>query len=75
MRSTWNGSGGSQFTSPCFTGVLDAAGIRISVDGLGRWMDSMFSERLWRSLKYECISLHAFETGGELGAWPSDWIG
>ena len=74
MRSTWNGSGGSQFTSPRFTGVLDAAGIRISMDGRGRWMDNVFIERLWRSLKYECICLHAFETGGELRAGLSEWI-
>ena len=41
-----------QFTS-AFTGVLKAAGIRISMDGKGRWVDNVFVERLWRSLKYE----------------------
>src|ERR1700757_3685074 len=43
---------GSQFTSPRFTGALQEAGIRISMDGRGRWMDNVFIERLWRSLKY-----------------------
>jgi putative transposase len=66
---------GSQFTSPRFAGVLQDAKIRISVDGRGRWMDNVFIERLWRSLKDECVYLHAFETGPELRAGPSHWIG
>jgi putative transposase len=65
---------GSQFTSPRFTGVLQEAGVRISMDGRGRWMDNVFIERLWRSLKYECVYLHAFETGSELRAGLSRWI-
>ena len=64
----FNTDQGSQFTSPRFTGVLRAAGVRISMDGRGRWMDNVFIERLWRSLKYECIYLHAFETGSALRA-------
>src|ERR1700734_1612406 len=40
------------------------AEVRISMDGRGRWMDNVFIERLWRSLKYECVFLNAFETGG-----------
>ena len=64
----FNTDQGSQFTSPRFTGVLEKAGVRISMDGRGRWMDNVFIERLWRSLKYECIYLHAFETGSELRA-------
>ncbi len=56
------------FTSSEFTAVLKAADVRISMDGRGRWMDNVFIERLWRSLKYECIYLHAFETGSELRA-------
>jgi putative transposase len=51
----FNTDQGSQFTSPRFTGVLQEAGIRISMDGRGRWMDNVFIERLWRSLKYECV--------------------
>jgi putative transposase len=71
----FNTDQGSQFTSPQFTGVLRAAGVRISMDGRGRWMDNVFIERLWRSLKYECIYLHAFETGSALRAGLTDWIG
>jgi len=56
------------------TGVLQQAGVRISMDGRGRWMDNVFVERLWRSLKYECIYLHAFETGSDLRAGLSIWI-
>ncbi len=65
----------TQFTSSAFTGVLQQAGVRVSMDGRGRWMDNVFIERLWRSLKYECIYLHAFETGSELRAGLSRWIG
>jgi putative transposase len=71
----FNTDQGSQFTSPRFTGVLREAGVRISMDGRGRWMDNVFIERLWRSLKYECIYLHAFETGSALRAGLRDWIG
>ena len=71
----FNTDQGSQFTSPRFTGVLEKAGVRISMDGRGRWMDNVFIERLWRSLKYECIYLHAFETGSELRAGLTWWIG
>lgn len=56
-------------------GLLQQAGVRISMDGRGRWMDNVFIERLWRSLKYECVHLHAFETGSELRAGLSKWIG
>jgi putative transposase len=66
---------GSQFTSSRFTGLLRHAGVRISMDGQGRWLDNVFIERLWRSLKYECVYLHAFETGSELRAGLSRWIG
>ena len=70
----FNTDQGSQFTSPRFTDVLQQAGVRISMDGRGRWMDDVFIERLWRSLKYECVYLHAFETGSELRAGLSRWI-
>ena len=71
----FNTDQGSQFTSPRFTGVLREAGVRISMDGRGRWMDNVFIERLWRSLKYECIYLHVFETGSALRAGLREWIG
>ena len=45
------------------------------MDGRGRWMVNVFIERLWRSLKYECVYLHAFESGSELRAGLSKWIG
>jgi putative transposase len=44
------------------------------MDGRGRWLDNVFIERLWRSLKYECVYLHAFETGSELRAGLAGWI-
>jgi putative transposase len=68
----FNTDQGSQFTSPRFTGVLRNTGVRISMDGRGRWMDNVFIERLWRSLKYECVYLRAFETGSELRPWPDE---
>jgi putative transposase len=54
--------------------VLETAGVRVSMDGRGRWIDNVFIERLWRSLKYECVYLHAFETGSELRAGLTGWI-
>ena len=70
----FNTDQGSQFTSQAFTGVLRAAEVKIIMDGEGRWMDNVFIERLWRSVKYECVYLHAFETGSELRAGLSRWF-
>jgi putative transposase len=70
----FNTDQGGQFTSPRFTDVLRDADVRISMDGKGRWMDNVFIERLWRSLKYECIYLHAFETGSELRVGVRRWV-
>jgi len=53
--------------------TLKKVGIRISIKGRGRWMDNVLIERLWRSLKYECIYLHAFETGSEAQAGIAKW--
>lgn len=58
----FNTDQGAQFTSEAFTGVLSAAGIKISMDGKGRWVDNVFVERLWRSLKYEEVYLKAYES-------------
>jgi putative transposase len=55
----------SQFTSELFTGVLKANEIQISMDGKGRWVDNVFVERLWRSVKYEEVYLKAYEGIGE----------
>ena len=59
----FNTDQGSQFTGFTFTNTLKAADIRISMDGRGRWMDNVFIEQLWRSLKYECVYLNVFGTG------------
>jgi len=58
----FNTDQGSQFTSTEFTGVLKANEIRISMDGKGRWVDNVFVERLWRSVKYDHVYLHAYES-------------
>ena len=70
----FNTDQGSQFTSPRFTQVLRDAGARLSMDGCGRWLDNVFIERLWRSLKYECVYLNAFETGSEARLGIGKWI-
>jgi putative transposase len=61
----FNTDQGSQFTSEAFTGRLKEEGIQISMDGRGRWADNVYIERLWRSLKYEHVYLHAYESVGE----------
>jgi putative transposase len=58
----FNTDQGSQFTSDDFTGLLKKYGIRISMDGKGRWRDNVFVERVWKSIKYEEVYLHAYET-------------
>ncbi len=55
-----------QFTSQAFTEVLDAHDVRISMDGKRCYQDNIFVERLWRSVKYECVYLKAFESGAHL---------
>jgi len=69
----FNTDQGSQFTSVDFTEVLKKTGVAISMDGRGRWRDNIVVERLWRSLKYECVYLNAYESGSEcrrgIGAW------
>lgn len=64
----FNTDQGSQFTCEAFTDVLKDHDIAISMDGKGRWMDNVFVERLWRSVKYEDIYLRAYETPTELRA-------
>jgi putative transposase len=70
----FNTDQGSQFTSSAFTGLLAAAGIRISMDGRGRWMDNVFIERLWRSLKHEDVYLKAYADGREAYAGIAAWF-
>jgi putative transposase len=70
----FNTDQGSQFTSAAFTGVLLAAGIKVSMDGRGRWLDNVFIERLWRSLKHEDIYLKGYADGHEAKAGIAAWI-
>jgi len=70
----FNTDRGSQLTSVAFTQVLKDAGVKISMDGRGRWMDNVMIERLWRSLKYECVYLQAFETGSQARTGIGGWI-
>jgi putative transposase len=65
---------GSQFTSFAWTDCLKRAGVKISMDGKGRCIDNIFIERLWRSLKYECVYLHAWGTGSQARAGIGRWI-
>ena len=82
----FNTDQGSQFTSGDWIDVLSDAKIKISmplgdfanhlpvIDGKGAWRDNRMIERLWRSLKYECVYLHAFETGSEAKAGIGKWL-
>ena len=70
----FNTDQGSQFTSAAFTGALAAAGIRISMDGRGRWMDNVFIERVWRSLKTEEVYLKGYADAREAKAGIAGWF-
>lgn len=70
----FNTDQGSQFTSAAFTGALAEAGIAISMDGRGRWMDNVFIERLWRSLKYEDVYLKGYADGREAARGIAEWV-
>lgn len=73
----FNTDQGSQFTSSSFTRTLKDADVKISMDGRARWVDNVMIERLWRTLKYDCVYLNAFETGSEarkgIGKWFSKY--
>ncbi len=62
----FNSDQGSQFTSDAFTGVLREQGVQISMDGKGCYWDNIFVEQLWRSVKYECVYLKAFDNASQL---------
>jgi putative transposase len=70
----FNSDQGSQFTSRKFTECLKQENIKISMDGRGRYLDNIFIERLWRSLKYELIYIHAFEDGKQLTEEVKKWF-
>ena len=61
----FNSDQGSQFTSEAFTDVLKAHEIDISMDGKGAWRDNVFVERIWKSVKYEEVYLHAYDSVGQ----------
>ena len=65
---------GVQFTSTAFTDVLKAHNIRISMDGKGSYRDNIFIERLWRTVKYECVYLHAFDDGSDARRKLTDYF-
>jgi putative transposase len=70
----FNTDQGSQFTSFDFTDLLKDAGVTISMDGRGRYMDNIFIERLWRSLKYESVYLHELTDGFKAERVIGEWI-
>lgn len=70
----FNTDQGAQFTDEDFTGVLKAKGVRISMDGKGRWVDNVFVERLWRSLKYEEVYLNAYGSIAEAKHGIATWL-
>ena len=64
----------TQFTSAAFIDELAARGVRISMDGKGRFLDNIFIERLWRSLKYEEVFIKAYASVGEARRGISRWL-
>lgn len=70
----FNSDQGSQFTSSAFTGRLRAEEIKISMDGKGCWRDNVFVERLWKSVKYEEVYLHAYDTVSDARAQIGRYI-
>ena len=70
----FNTDQGSQFTSEAFTARLKKEGIRISMDGKGRWRDNVFVERIWKSIKYEEVYLHAYASVSEARARIAKYI-
>lgn len=70
----FNTDQGSQFTSDVFTGILESQGISISMDGKGRWMDNVFIERLWWSVKYQDVYLKAYSSIAEARKGLSEYF-
>ena len=66
---------GSQYTGADWITTLTKAGIKISMDGRGRYLDNIFIERLWRSLKQEAVYLHEITNGFQAKRIIDDWIG
>jgi putative transposase len=70
----FNTDQGSQFTSEEFVDLLKQSGVRISMDGKGSWRDNVFVERLWRSVKYEEVYLHAYSSMTEARTRLKDYL-
>ena len=70
----FNTDQGSQFTSQGFVGLLESHGIQVSMDGRGRVQDNIFIERLWWTIKYHYLYLHAFDNGTELRRGLHQWV-
>lgn len=70
----FNTDQGAQYTSEAFTAVLKAHEVKISMDGKGRWVDNVFVERLWRSVKYEDVYLRAYDTPAALRTGLIDYF-
>ncbi|MBB5723258.1 putative transposase [Loktanella ponticola] len=66
---------GSQFTGAAWITALTEANVKISMDGRGRYLDNIFIERLWRSLKQEAVYLHELQDGFQAKRVINDWIG
>ena len=70
----FNTDQGAQFTSGAFTGLLEANGIEVSMDGKGRCVDNVFIERLWRTVKEEEVYLKVYESGCQARAGPGAYF-
>ncbi|MEM7603002.1 MAG: IS3 family transposase, partial [Verrucomicrobiota bacterium] len=73
--SIMNTDQGSQFTGEEWIEAVESSGARVSMDGKGRWMDNVFIERLWRSLKYEELRLWSYGTVADVAARIAKWMG
>ena len=77
MVETWDPPNHNQTDQVGLVPTLESKtqfSVKISMDGKGRWIDNRMIERLWRSLKYECVYLHAFERGSEAKAGIRKWL-
>ena len=70
----WNSDQGSHYTSPQYTNLLTAAGVQISMDSTGRALDNVFTERLWRTVKYEEVYLHDYASPREARTGLSTYL-
>ena len=70
----FNTDQGSQFTNPDWIEAIEEQNIKVSMDGKGRWMDNVFIERLWRSIKYEKLRLWTYETVHDVSGLVGEWM-